>query len=235
MNDTPPKQKHSRKISEHELDIDIDKITKRKGPKETMQLEMVSDKIEGMSDGALSYFTGFLNPLASKERHKQADKQVKAKPMIKFKNIIKIDKNEDLLATWDKKYNQVNKTVVTKDDWGNEDSMPAMAKVISNKTMSHVVVNEYVENVLANQHIPNGEEFEENWDEEDGSPMHDKNKFRKVNKENKHSRPDLISGNAGTKKKKHKKKITRKGIVQNNSLAYPKPVNDEDFDENWDE
>jgi hypothetical protein len=235
MNDTPPKQKHSRNGSGHDVDIDIDKITRRNGPKETMKLEMVSDKIEGISDGALSYFTGFLNPLASKERHKQADKQVKAKPMLKFKNIIKIDRNEDLLATWDKKYNQVNKTVVTKDDWGHEGSIPALVKVVSNKAMSNLVSNEYVENVLANQQVPNGEEFEENWDEEDGSPVHDKHKFRKVNKENKHSRPDLISGNAGKKKKKHKKKITRKDIVQNNSFAHHKPVNDEDFDDNWDE
>lgn len=240
MKNTSSQQNNNRDNSDNEEEIDIDKIIKRTGPKETMQLEMPSLDDEGISKETLPYFNAFLNPLISKGKQNNVEKQIKAKPMIKVKNIVKIDKNEDLLARWDKKYGQTGRPV-TKDDWNGEDNQPKLATLRMDKFKSQEVNNKYVENVLANQKVPNGEEFEENWDEEDGSPIKadtDYTSFQKVNKENKeYRRPDFVPAQVSKpkKKKKSKKPKVNTELIQGDPFANPKPVNDEDFDLNWDE
>lgn len=240
MKNTSTQQHNHRDNSDNDDEIDIDKIIKRTGPKETIQLEMPSLNDEGISKETLPYFNGFLNPLISKERQKNAEKPIKAKPMIKVKNIVKMDKNEDLLARWDKKYGQTSRPE-TKDDWADDSNQPKLATLRMDKFKSQEVNNKYVENVLANQKMSNGEEFEENWDEEDGSPIKagtDHNSFQKVNKENKeYRRPDIVPAQTSKTKKKKKSKKTKVNteVIQSDPFAHPKPINDGDFDLNWDE
>ena len=157
--------------------------------------------------------------------------------VVKIKNIVKEDTNEDLLAHWDKKYGGAKK-IKKYDEWGNEitsdPTPPQPKKEIPNPEPKK---KGYVENVLANQPVANGEEFEDNWDDEEGSPIHsnvDSTKYqRHVNKENtKFRHPDIPDElNKRTKKKKKNKKRSKKPQQSDHPIS---SGNAEDFELDWD-
>ena len=204
-----------------DVDIDVDAIVKT-GPKQTIKLDMPSPREEAQDPSqTLPYFNGFIPK--KKERHERAEKP---KPVIKPKNIVKMDKNEDLLSRWEKKYGK--KEEVLRDEWGNE-IKPHSQEIPKKKPKEEIMVKKkhYVENVLASQPVANGEDFEENWDEDEGSPIAGSS----VNKENsKYRHPDIPDQEPKPKKKKGKKKMNKSKIK-----APPAPTPDEDFEMDWDE
>ena len=237
-----------------DINIDVDRIIKS-GPKETIKLEPPSPprKEEKESDEPPPYFTGFTNN--SKRMQKQPD--AKPKPVIKPKNIVRTnaDKDEDLLSRWDKKYGTA--TTEKKNEWGMEsklqkESQSAMIPKSKNFEPDSGK-KKYVENVLANQAKTNGDDFEENWDDEDdGSPVEtkvdstqylSKHKPRHSGHEDEYDvnykHPDIIADDSRASKAKKKKKGKKK-TYKSKEVKSMDPQNAgtgaaQDFDMNWDD
>lgn len=230
---------------EPEVNLNIDEIVKKSGPKETIKLEMPTPKIEEKKDEPLPYFNGFLPKPQGKDASKpKLDLQPnppKQKKVIKVNKIKKKD-NEDLLSRWDKKYG-VEKKQIPRDEWGNEihsdqqreDQPPQIVE----KPKPEVSKKEYVENILAHQNQANGGEFEDNWDDEEGSPIReavDSTKYQKFNKENtKYRHPDIPMDKISKRKSKKKGKKKVKVIKNNNQDMVQPAQGGGEFDMNWDD
>lgn len=131
------------------------------------------------------------------------------------------DNEEDLLARWEKKYGKAKEP--KKDVW-NEDQ--PQSSTMSTKTESIPTKPSqkgYVQNVLANQPVANGEDFEENWDDDEGSPVKADIDYRK------YRHPDIPENQEKIEKPKKSKK--KKGKKKKTSQALPSG----DFDMNWDD
>eukprot|EP00344_Euplotes_crassus_P012655 CAMPEP_0196999178 /NCGR_PEP_ID=MMETSP1380-20130617/4406_1 /TAXON_ID=5936 /ORGANISM="Euplotes crassus, Strain CT5" /LENGTH=427 /DNA_ID=CAMNT_0042416009 /DNA_START=290 /DNA_END=1571 /DNA_ORIENTATION=- len=209
----------------NDADLNIDNIVKKtRGTKETIKLEMPSPKKEEEKE-SLPYFNGFLpKPKEISKTLEKPQKPQKPKKVVKVNKIVKRNDEEDLLTDGKNKYGKTQKPVI-KDEWGRkieQEGQSEQAKVpepVQNKPQKR----EYVENVLANQSQHNGEDFEDNWDEEEGSPVReniDSTKYRKINKENsKYRHPDIPMDKI-TKKKGKKK---RAKVINKKKVAMPPP------------
>ena len=190
-----------------------------KGPRETIKLEMPSPpKMQQSNDNnePLPYFNGFL-PKPNKKKiegpkYEVTHKRVKEEPPSNKE----IDNdNEDLLARWEKKLTKKKPThkPVREDEWGieinsDEEKQQQKVQIVPPKPIKQG----YVENVLANQPNANGDEFEDNWDDDDDedSPIYnnvDSTQYQKYGKENntKFRHPDIPDEHGRKGKKKRRK------------------------------
>lgn len=222
------------KEDDNHVEIDPDMIDKiiKKGIKETINLEPPSPpKVKAEEQ---TYFSGFNQNNQARKAYLLAEKE-KPKKIIKPQNIdLRPEIKEDLVSHWDKKY---GKAKVEVDKWGaeippNSDStnvkkeVKAKAKTKKEKSAKP----EYVENVLAHQPKTNGDDFEENWDDDDDAG----NLQGTENGYNAYRHPDIpeIKNKEGKKKKKREKGKKEKPKKQEVIVSHKEG---DEFEENWDD
>ena len=144
-------------------DIDVDKIFKS-GPKETIKLEPPSPPrtIEQRKEEP-TYFTGFSNN--APKMHLQNVSTNKPKPVVKLQRNQNAE-DSDLLNDWEKRYGKGKPTTNIWEEKANEEPQPSKKQPNEEKRKKKEEKPKYVENVLASHLRAHGEDFEDNWDDE---------------------------------------------------------------------
>uniref|UniRef100_A0A7S3J3V2 PH domain-containing protein n=1 Tax=Euplotes harpa TaxID=151035 RepID=A0A7S3J3V2_9SPIT len=185
------------------------------------------------------FFAGFTN--STQKNLIKNSVTTRAKPVIKPKNIQKSEEVGDLLSEWENKYGKQSKQANIWDHKHPEQAFQPPSQPSNPKNKEKFEKPKYVENVLASHPKANGEDFEDNWDEDDDthpSEHSHKAQMKSLESGNKSSgiptdaypHPDIPEDSA--KKQKDKKKKSKKKMPAADGAS---SVHGEDFDLNWDD
>ena len=168
------KKKEKRKLDDMDEneELDVDKIFKS-GPKETIKLEPPSPprSKEKMSEEP-AYFNGFTNN--APKMHLQTVSTNKPKPVAKIQRNQDND-DGDLLGEWEKRYGKGKPATNIWEEKAHDEPQPSKKKTNESKRVNDKP--KYVENVLASQPKAHGEDFDDNWDDEnEGNQIQSNNK-----------------------------------------------------------
>ena len=165
--------KPEKKIEKRKLDdmddleeLDVDKYFKS-GPKETIKLEPPSPPRESKQEVQPTYFTGFTS--SEPKVHLQNITSNKPKPVVKVQKKNPTTEDGDLLGEWEKRYGR-GKTATN--EWGeksNNEPIPIKKLATESKPKKVKEKQQYVENTQLNKPKAHGEDFEDNWDEEENA------------------------------------------------------------------